>query len=367
MTFIRSFFFVIFILLYLNGIGQDQPLFSCGYSNNTSPTKCDIINPTNSLEDFIVEKQVKKILLEVGLPQNFVLKKCTNIDNALAYTAFDGTRYIVIDDKWIGNLNNSDWSKLSILAHEIGHHLAGHTIKKTLSLEESRQNELEADKFSGHILKELGASLYNAQIAINTLIPTEFDDQYSTHPSKSKRLDAIKEGYNKLASISSTYSKEESVEQHLIMAENMIKSNYPDNAILYYKKALKINPNCLEALNNIGKLYNDKFDPTTALIYLSKRIKLKNDYIVRNNIGLSSLLLGRINEAITIFTSIINDNLSENPNAIFDLEAIGFAYFNRGQCYAKANYWKNACDDWYNGAYYGHNAANQNWYKWCNR
>ena len=91
----------------------------------------------------------------------------------------------------VQNKSGSEWTSYSILAHEIGHHLNGHTIASKHS---SHQNELEADEFSGFILGKLGANLSDAQIAMS-LIATPYDS--FTHPSKQKRLTAISKGWNR--------------------------------------------------------------------------------------------------------------------------------------------------------------------------
>lgn len=69
---------------------------------------------------------------------------------------------------------------MSILAHEIGHHLLGHTISIGSS---NPQDELEADKFSGFVLYKMGASLNDAVQAIQLL---GSDTDSKTHPSKQK-------------------------------------------------------------------------------------------------------------------------------------------------------------------------------------
>ena len=60
---------------------------------------------------------------------------------------------------------DSDWSGTSILAHEIGHHLSGHTLLPGGS---KPPIELEADKFSGFVLFKMGATLPEAEKAITS-------------------------------------------------------------------------------------------------------------------------------------------------------------------------------------------------------
>ena len=75
------------------------------------------------------------------------------------------------------------------MAHEIAHHLSGHTITPGGSRPEI---ELEADKFSGFVLQKMGAPL----IAATQMIMTVGSDHASpTHPAKQQRADAIREGW----------------------------------------------------------------------------------------------------------------------------------------------------------------------------
>jgi Zn-dependent protease with chaperone function len=63
------------------------------------------------------------------------------------------------------------------------------------SLANKRKQEIEADEFAGFIMAKLGASL-NSALSF-TKIFTDKDDTYSTHPSKSKRVNAVRKGFNK--------------------------------------------------------------------------------------------------------------------------------------------------------------------------
>lgn len=86
-------------------------------------------------------------------------------------------------------ISNNSWSSISILAHEIGHHLQGHTLSNSGS---RPPIELEADKFSGFVLAKMGASLEDAQSAILHLVS---DNASHSHPGRSARLDAIAFGF----------------------------------------------------------------------------------------------------------------------------------------------------------------------------
>ncbi len=135
--------------------------------------------------------QINAILKFSGLSTNFKVYS-SPIQNAMA-TIIDGKRYILYDPtllRFTDITSGSYWPSMSILAHEIGHHLAGHTLSGSGS---SLSDELEADKYSGFVLYKLGASLEQATAAMQTLA-SETDSK--THPAKYKRLQAIAQGWN---------------------------------------------------------------------------------------------------------------------------------------------------------------------------
>ena len=137
------------------------------------------------------EKAVEEIVRRSGLKKNFYVMECPNTDNCFA--AVNGqTRIIVYDGAFMRKANDiakSDWGALSILAHEIGHHLQGHTIIEGGS---DPQKELEADEFSGFVMYQMGASLREAQAAISRFT-SDYDG--GTHPPRSRRLTAIEKGF----------------------------------------------------------------------------------------------------------------------------------------------------------------------------
>lgn len=135
---------------------------------------------------------IYEILDVVGLKPNFETRAAA-ISNAAA-VVYGGKRYILYDKKFIAAINNAtrtDWAGISILAHEIGHHLNGHTLSSAGS---NPNDELEADEFSGFVLRKLGASIQEAQAAMNAMSE---DYETSTHPARNRRLTAIAAGWNK--------------------------------------------------------------------------------------------------------------------------------------------------------------------------
>lgn len=139
---------------------------------------------------------VRQIMRFTGLPQNFRIIE-SDVPNAAAMIVLgpDGIaqRVIAYNRKFVERLrllaSGNDWPAISIMAHEIGHHLSGHTLMPGGS---QPPIELEADKFSGFVLFKMGSPLPDAEKAISTLVP-EADGP--THPGRQRRLAAVKAGW----------------------------------------------------------------------------------------------------------------------------------------------------------------------------
>ena len=133
---------------------------------------------------------IQNILDAVGLSANFEIRQA-NIENAAA-VAYGGKRYVLYNPNFINALDRrtgNKWASISVLAHEVGHHLKGHTVSGQGS---QPATELEADEFSGYALRKMGASLEDAQATMK-LIANQTGS--STHPGRSSRLSAIENGW----------------------------------------------------------------------------------------------------------------------------------------------------------------------------
>jgi hypothetical protein len=184
-------------LLPAGAVAQEQAegpreTFVCNYVDGgrlRSPKEiCNYLSFTSSRH---AERVVERILQPLGLTRNFVVVECPESDNCFA-TVVDGKRFIIYDGKFmkqIESITNTDWSAISIVAHEIGHHLQGHTID---GMGSRPSKELEADRFSGFVLHQLGASLDESLVAIRTLASHENTD---SHPGRQIRVDAIRQGW----------------------------------------------------------------------------------------------------------------------------------------------------------------------------
>ncbi|GAB3869099.1 hypothetical protein GCM10028824_15490 [Hymenobacter segetis] len=136
---------------------------------------------------------IREITDAVGLKARFQLRATREVDNAAA-VVYDGQRYLLYNPDFLNAVNragHTDWAGISILAHEMGHHLNGHTLRAGGS---QPADELEADEFSGFVLRKLGASLAQAQAALATVAD---DEGSSTHPGRTPRLTAISQGWQR--------------------------------------------------------------------------------------------------------------------------------------------------------------------------
>ena len=192
------------LLISLNAFPQELST----YVDNSKVANelCVALKGNSFSTDDKANKALDEILSVIGVSRNFILQSCENISNAMAIS-LKGIRYVFYNTEFMRDINSNIkyWGNMSILAHEIGHHINGHTIDVILyanedveqeSLATSRMMELQADEFSGFVLAKLGATLSQTSEAISKII-SDADDTYSTHPSRSKRLKAIKEGYDK--------------------------------------------------------------------------------------------------------------------------------------------------------------------------
>lgn len=132
---------------------------------------------------------VTKITSMVGLQPNFDVLQA-NVPNAAAVIR-EGRRYILYSQVFIDQIRQqaTEWAAWTIMAHEVGHHLNGHTLLATGS---RPPIELEADRFAGFAVNRMGATLQQA------LSPyQQMSEQGSqTHPPRSARLEAVTAGWH---------------------------------------------------------------------------------------------------------------------------------------------------------------------------
>lgn len=179
--------------------------FSQDYGNKVDAMNlCSVLQTNSFSENIDAEKGLDRILSVIGASKRtFIIQPCDNINNAIA-TSIKGVRYILYDRKFMNSISNkNNWSNLFILAHEVGHHINGHSLDLVLyatdaiepeSLAIKRQQEIEADEFASFVLAKLGAPIEKVNEIIKRVSSQE-DDRYKTHPNREKRLSAVLRGY----------------------------------------------------------------------------------------------------------------------------------------------------------------------------
>lgn len=139
-----------------------------------------------------MQEMLQQIINVIGVNENFELKEA-NVLNIEA-TISDKKKYILYSPAFINSVNTvtkNKWSVTWLLAHEIGHHVNGHTSGRGGN---NLEYELAADEFAGFILCKLGATLRESQNIIYFIAKPEAS---KTHPGRSSRLLAIEKGWRK--------------------------------------------------------------------------------------------------------------------------------------------------------------------------
>ncbi len=160
-------------------------LFCCGallvFSGSAQPR----------ISEQTAKSAVYRIVRYSGLQPDFVVRENTAIPTAIAFIK-GHKRWIEYNPAVISGIidsANTDWSAVSILAHEIAHHLLGHTLEPGKG---HPGDELACDLYSGFILNAMGATLEESLAAMR-VAGHKLDTLH--HPSKEARLEAIRQGW----------------------------------------------------------------------------------------------------------------------------------------------------------------------------
>lgn len=140
-------------------------------------------------------KKYARVNKKFGVRVASVLNAAAVISRKRRYLLFN-QNFLTSIQTWARNNNKTkravagardDWLLMSVVAHEVGHHLAGHTLK----LGNQPYNELQADWFTGYLLRKMGAGLDQAHEiqGLGPLCGT------LTHPQQSDRVAAVTAGW----------------------------------------------------------------------------------------------------------------------------------------------------------------------------
>lgn len=190
----------LFLISYLTSHTQMQTIED--FYGNTNQDICE--NSASISENEDVTMAIDKMMDKLGANNRYLIKSCPSIDNCQA-VFYNDKAYILYNPSFLGRIKHfnfsetslhqtEDWEALTVLAHEIGHHINQHVINPPDGAT-SVELELEADIFAGYMMYYMGATLDEAQMVMNKSIIPEKDSY--THPGRNRRLSAIAEGYNK--------------------------------------------------------------------------------------------------------------------------------------------------------------------------
>jgi tetratricopeptide (TPR) repeat protein len=277
----------------LKNFKQRPASFACNFFDNTttySPPPASEVNDANA--EAWMRDIISKISETIGLQNRYFLKARKNYNNCSAIcfsNSIGQDRFIQFDRDFLESYQkktNNRWFVFGVVAHEMGHHLNGHSLDGI----GSRPNkELEADEFAGFIMQKMGAPLKDAQHVFSFLNDTEGPP---THPIKKLRYEAVKRGWDKAAGniTLATLRFNDADIQHFALL-NLTEARKTKNLqakLSLINRSLENVPEYAEALSEKGLVFMQLKQFDSAYYYAELAIELEP------GIGLLHLNLGKI-------------------------------------------------------------------------
>lgn len=143
------------------------------------------------------KEAVYRVVQHSGLLPTFTVREDARLLSANAYIK-GHERVIAYNPEFLARVLDSthtDWSAVSVLAHEIAHHLLGHTLDPDAV---HPGDELACDLYSGFILQRMGATLDESLAAMEVAGNAHGS---RSHPPRHARLAAIRQGWEEAARV----------------------------------------------------------------------------------------------------------------------------------------------------------------------
>jgi hypothetical protein len=303
----KNFFAFVLLLIFSchSGNNNDTLTGLCNYYGDKVANEKIEYSYQSSKE---AEQIIQVIIDVIGLKPNFIVKSA-NVSNASA-VIIRGNRYILYNPSFIESIDNATgnrWASISILAHEIGHHLNGHTLGSTGSTPEL---ELEADEFSGFVLRKLGANLNDAQSAMK--IAADIRGSH-THPPRQQRLIAIQTGWEHAGQQLDKLPQPAAEKITTIQPKKAeVQTAILDKKYIAYRVKFNIDPDgqyFVTIKNHLVKLESSKLLVLANMIQSKSTVypyifyQDKNNYLLIKKNGLILSADGKIAGYLTLFTS----------------------------------------------------------------
>jgi uncharacterized protein (TIGR02145 family) len=185
-------------------LAQDRP--GTGFYGDASrdvgvcPASSQFVSETE------VDNLVSEMLSRFGARNRYIIISCPQVDNCQA-VLYKGRPYILFNPDFLQSvkrlnfsasnlpsLQDRDWAALTILAHELGHHINNHLINP-LPDATARDMELEADQTAGFIIYMMGGEVRDM---LPAYLKSPEQGSY-THPPRRARTEALEKGFRDAA------------------------------------------------------------------------------------------------------------------------------------------------------------------------
>lgn len=160
--------------------------FICGIGGNPIGKSIENVRPARPQ----AERAIQWISELIGIRPAFELREADFKRKSIAMAATRGVhRYVIYDAKWFTFEENTiPWYAIWVFAHEIGHHIHGHTHGYR---PDRHRGELDADRFGGWVVSRLGGRLDQAL----AFMPILSERGGKSHPPRTERIEATKAGW----------------------------------------------------------------------------------------------------------------------------------------------------------------------------
>lgn len=281
-----------------------QVNFACNFFDNSIKY---IPPPAESVKDEDAEKwmraMINKIMDITGLQNRYRLTAMKDYNNCSAICLNNNIgqeRFIQFDKAFLETYQkqtNNRWFVFGVLAHEIGHHLNGHTLEGVGSRPDK---EIEADEFAGFVMQKMGATLASAQGIFSFMSDTEGPP---THPVKAKRYAAIKRGWDKAAGkityetlVFNDADNKDMARRNLWLAHKQFSA---EDKMEYINRALRLVPQYAEAVSEKGLVFAQMKEYDSAVYYCDQAAAMETQVgLLRLNLAHVLYKAGDLNNAL---------------------------------------------------------------------